>query len=106
MIAVESTKYLKKSLTPGVYQKVMWVKVLKNGPSKICGRHPLKNLTWPILEYFTPWVLEQICSWKLQVCVSMNDLLEDNRSYRINFGTGIQEFPKEIRKPQITKVFA
>ena len=22
----------------------IWVKVLKNGPSKICGRQPLKNL--------------------------------------------------------------
>ena len=40
-----------------------WDKVLKNGPSKICGRQPLKNLkwygllfstnfTWFILEYF------------------------------------------------------
>ena len=23
----------------------IWVKVIKNGPSKICGRQPLKNLT-------------------------------------------------------------
>ena len=23
---------------------VIWDKVLKNGPSKICGSHPLKNL--------------------------------------------------------------
>ena len=23
---------------------IKWDKVVKNGPSKICGRHPLKNL--------------------------------------------------------------
>ena len=23
-----------------------WVKIFKNGPSKICGRQPLKNLKW------------------------------------------------------------
>ena len=27
-------------------------KVLKYGLSKICGRQPLRNITWPILEYF------------------------------------------------------
>ena len=25
---------------------VKWNKVLKNGPSKICGIHPLKELMW------------------------------------------------------------
>ena len=29
----------------------IWVKVFKNGPSKICGRQPLKNSTWSIFEY-------------------------------------------------------
>ena len=24
---------------------------IKNGPSNICGRQPLKNFTWSILEY-------------------------------------------------------
>ena len=46
---------------------VIWYKVFKNGPSKIYGRQPLKNLkgypsgylsstncTWSILEYFVP----------------------------------------------------
>ena len=56
---------------------IIWVKVLKNGPSKICGRQPLKNLMgyglleadhippnflklsstsfpWSILKYFVP----------------------------------------------------
>ena len=43
-----------------------WDKIFKNGPSKICGRQPLKNLisdflkaafhkfTWSILKYFAP----------------------------------------------------
>ena len=29
----------------------MWVKVFKNGPSKICGRQPLKNFTWSNLTH-------------------------------------------------------
>ena len=24
----------------------IWIKVFKNGPSKVCGRQPLKNLRW------------------------------------------------------------
>ena len=28
--------------------EVKWVKLLKNGKSKICGRQPLKNVTWSI----------------------------------------------------------
>ena len=24
----------------------IWIKVFKNGPSKICGRQPLKHLNW------------------------------------------------------------
>ena len=48
--------------------KLIWDKVFKKGPSKICGRQPLKNfknlvclrlsstnLTWSILEYFAPY---------------------------------------------------
>ena len=33
------------------------VKVFKNGPSKICGRQPLKNSTLSILEYLDPFTL-------------------------------------------------
>ena len=33
-----------------------WDKVFKNGPSRICGRQPLKNFTWSILEYFASYV--------------------------------------------------
>ena len=38
-----------KEGTLAVTRKVVWVKVLKNGASKICGRQPLKNLkgVWP-----------------------------------------------------------
>ena len=36
-------------------------KVFKNGPSKICGRQPLKNFTWSILEYFAPYVRMYVC---------------------------------------------
>ena len=51
----------------------IWDKVFKNGPSKVCERHPLKTLkvygfqilqrmsftsfTWSILEYFVPYVI-------------------------------------------------
>ena len=31
-------------------------KVIKNKPNKICGRQPLKNLTWSILKYFVPFI--------------------------------------------------
>ena len=31
----------------------IWVKVFKNGPSKICGRRPLKILLGTILNSFT-----------------------------------------------------
>ena len=31
-------------------------KAFKNGPSKICGRQPLKTFTWSIIEYFAPYV--------------------------------------------------
>ena len=33
-----------------------WDKELKNGPSKICGRQPLKNFTWFVLDYFVPYL--------------------------------------------------
>ena len=33
----------------------LWDKVFKNGPSKICGRQPLKNFNWSILEYLDPF---------------------------------------------------
>ena len=33
---------------------VKWDKIFKNGLSKTCGRQPLKNFIWSILEYFVP----------------------------------------------------
>ena len=36
--------------------KFKWDKVFKKGPSKICGRQPLKNFAWSIVEYFVPSV--------------------------------------------------
>ena len=41
--------------------KLIWDKILKNVPTEICGRQPLKNLKWhgllkqAILEYFVPY---------------------------------------------------
>ena len=32
--------------------------MFKNGPSKICGKQPLKNFTWSILEYLDPFIAE------------------------------------------------
>ena len=41
----------------------MWVKVFKNGPSKICRRQSLKSFTWFILEYLDPSDLTSFCSY-------------------------------------------
>ena len=38
-------------------KQIIWDKVFKNEPSKICGRRPLKNFTWPILEYFFRYMI-------------------------------------------------
>ena len=36
-------------------KSIVWVKVFKNGPGKICGRRSIKNLNWFIIEYFDPF---------------------------------------------------
>ena len=41
---------------------IIWGKVFKNGPRKICERQPLKNFTWSILEYFVPYVAVSVTS--------------------------------------------
>ena len=41
---------------------IIWDKVLKNGACKICGRQPLKNFTWSILEYYVPYLLAEVVS--------------------------------------------
>ena len=48
--------------------QVKWDKVFKNGPSKICGRQPLRNFTWPILKYFVPNILRQHFQFYLKSC--------------------------------------
>ena len=40
----EVCKYNKKLTLKAVSTRNNWDKVFKNGPSKICGRQPLKNL--------------------------------------------------------------
>ena len=37
---------------------MIWVKLFKNEPSKICGRQPLKYLKWYGLEYLDPFGTE------------------------------------------------
>ena len=49
---------------------IMLDRVFKNGPSKLCGRQPLKNFTWPILEYFVSYILGRILTKLLSVSVS------------------------------------
>ena len=39
---------------------IIWDKVFTNGPNKICGRQPLKNFTWSILEYFVSFKTKYI----------------------------------------------
>ena len=41
-------------------QTFKWFKVFKNGPSKICGRQPLKNLKWPYQFKFFKGCLPQV----------------------------------------------
>ena len=42
-------------------------KVFKNGPSKICGRQPLKNFTSSIVEYLDPFILRSLFPKRLWV---------------------------------------
>ena len=42
---------------------IIWDKLFKSGPSKICGGHPLKKFTWSTLEYFVPFY----CSYEIQL---------------------------------------
>ena len=54
----------------------IWDKLFKNGPSKICGIHPLKNFIWSILEYFVPYMeivsnknCRNFLAWKCHFCI-------------------------------------
>ena len=45
-----------------VHETNIWDKAFKNGPSKICGRQPLKNFTLlSIVEYFVPYISGKEC---------------------------------------------
>ena len=67
---------------------IKWIKVFKNGPTKICRRQPLKNFPWSILEYFDP-NLNDFWPWKnfpvllalLNVfgCSDINNRIRPNR---------------------------
>ena len=59
----------------------IWHKVFKNGPSKICGRQPLNNFTWSVLEYFVSFVVDcpsiftasqQLCTYNEIAIISCN----------------------------------
>ena len=44
-------------LNQSLIKQIIWDKVFKNEPSKICGRQPLKNFTSSILEYFFRYMI-------------------------------------------------
>ena len=58
----------------------IWVNVFKNGPSKICGRQPLKNFTWTILEYLalTHLSLQQIANFIYYIVLDSNYSISQN----------------------------
>ena len=49
----ESSFTFSNNETQDIYQT--WDKIFKNGPSKICGKPPLKNFTWSIRKYFVSY---------------------------------------------------
>ena len=61
-------------LTEFWIQLYMWGKVFKNGPSKICGRQPLKNFTLSILEYFVSCIFKVIGSYRIMTKMVGNHL--------------------------------
>ena len=46
-------------MTYGLSWKYIWGKIFKNGPGKICGRQPLKNFPWPVIEYLDSFAMEK-----------------------------------------------
>ena len=55
------------------------VKLFKNGPSKTCGRQPLKNFIWFILEYFAH--LSDPLNLKEREKLRKNDYLENEKNF-------------------------
>ena len=50
-------------------KKLIWDNVFKNGPSKSCGRQPLKNVTRPNLEYFVAYIIRI----EVELCERVSD---------------------------------
>ena len=74
-------KIIPLTLNVPIILRLNWVKVFKNGPSKICERQPLKNFTYSILKYLDPTDM---------LCKSMNffyiiGTLEVNRIIEYNW---------------------
>ena len=55
-------KIMKDDLILQNYVTNIWVKVFKDGPSKICGRQRLKNFTYGILEDLDPYITCRVFS--------------------------------------------
>ena len=52
-----------------------WEEIFKNGPSKICGRQPLKYFTSFILEYFVSNILDSKLLITDEILMVSNNLL-------------------------------
>ena len=63
-------KWVKEMLVPSLHYiaYLIWDKVFKNGPSKICGRQPLKNFSLTIPEYFVPFRDKEVSKEKFSKC--------------------------------------
>ena len=51
-----------------LYRNIICDKVFKNGPSKVCGRQPLKTFTRTILEYFARYNPNLVQSCVQEIC--------------------------------------
>ena len=53
---------------------IIWDKVFKNEPSKICGREPLKSFTWSTLEYFVSMTATRMEAGRVKLAWGQNRL--------------------------------
>ena len=67
------------NLQVNIFQKhIIKDKVFKNGPGEICGRQPLKDFTWAILDYFVP--LEKQCIFLQATHKTKKEIAENPRA--------------------------
>ena len=67
------------NLQVNIFQKhIIKDKVFKNGPGEICGRQPLKDFTWAILDYFVP--LEKQCFFLQATHKTKKEITENPRA--------------------------